>query len=352
MTPDIAETYGALLLGALFAAGLSGILLVQVVVYFKLYPDDPSGLKFWVLVSWLFDLLHTGFIWATLWGYFVKHFGVSDQIAFIPIEIPITVILTAISTFLVHCFFVHRIFLLSNRNQYITTPIFIMVFARLFFASVSSTEMIRLHTFNAFATRVGFTFTSGLALSSGADILITMSLFVLLRQSRSDTSRGLQEVIDSLILYTLEIGSLTAAVTIATMICWLYMNNNLIFLGLHFVIEKLYANSFLATLNSRHPLRQVPSGFTTSELPSSTNNQKRESGRLLLNQYRPRSGRNQLGSLDWEFFKTIDTEVGSSNQYMPPHSAPREASLRHVSTKVHRGTQHDWETITIGTDSN
>ncbi|KAF5313022.1 hypothetical protein D9619_002510 [Psilocybe cf. subviscida] len=67
----------------------------------------------------------------------------------------------------------------------------------------------------------------------------------------------LHELIDSLILYTFEIGSLTSVATVISMLCWTVLNNSLIFLGLHFVIGKLYANSLLATLNSRREFRRA-----------------------------------------------------------------------------------------------
>jgi len=55
-------------------------------------------------------------------------------------------------------------------------------------------------------------------------------------------------------LYTFENCALTTVITIATLICWLVMHHNLIFMGLHFIICKFYANSLLATLNQRKGL--------------------------------------------------------------------------------------------------
>ncbi|KAG1817830.1 hypothetical protein EV424DRAFT_1347822 [Suillus variegatus] len=43
--------------------------------------------------------------------------------------------------------------------------------------------------------------------------------------------------------------------TIATLICWKVMPQNLIFLGIHFIVAKLHANSLLATLNARKQIR-------------------------------------------------------------------------------------------------
>ncbi|EIM82993.1 uncharacterized protein STEHIDRAFT_160602 [Stereum hirsutum FP-91666 SS1] len=45
------------------------------------------------------------------------------------------------------------------------------------------------------------------------------------------------------------------AFTVLSMICWIVMPNNLIYFGFHLAISKLYANSLLATLNTRRTLR-------------------------------------------------------------------------------------------------
>ncbi|KAF9462229.1 hypothetical protein BDZ94DRAFT_1261822 [Collybia nuda] len=252
---DIPRTQGALLLGGLFSAGLSGIVAVQVVVYFKLYPLDVPIIKTLVVLIWLLDLVHTGFTWAAIWEYLIVYYGNAANSDIIPLSLSLTIVFTAILTFFVHCFFAHRIHLLSKKNWFLTCPIMLLAVCRLCSASATSAEMIRLQSFSIFKLQFRWLFSLGLALSSTVDIFVTLSLFALLQNSRSH-SLTLDHVIDSLILYAFEIGSLTCAGTIVSMICWLTMNDNLIFMGLHFVIGKFYANSILATLNTRHELRR------------------------------------------------------------------------------------------------
>ncbi|KAJ7747208.1 hypothetical protein B0H14DRAFT_2984926 [Mycena olivaceomarginata] len=75
-------------------------------------------------------------------------------------------------------------------------------------------------------------FTLGLAVSSTVDILISGLLVYLFRSNRTEAGR---------------IG------TVMSMICWLAIPN-LVFLGLYFVIAKLYANSLFITLNTRNSI--------------------------------------------------------------------------------------------------
>jgi len=121
-----------------------------------------------------------------------------------------------------------------------------------------------LKSFKEFAQQFRWVFTLGLALSSAADVLITITLCFKLRSNRTG-SISMDNVIDSLVLYTLETGSLTGAGTVLSMICWLTMPYNRLFLALHFIIAKLYASSLLATLNTRKQLsdsrmKTTPSG--------------------------------------------------------------------------------------------
>ncbi|TFK33585.1 hypothetical protein BDQ12DRAFT_406751 [Crucibulum laeve] len=252
---DIARTFGALLVGGIVAAVFSGIVTVQAFVYFKFYPRDLIAVKLLVFVVWFLDFGHTIFVSASIWDHLISHFGDAERIDFIPWSLALTIAFTAILTFLVHGFFVHRIYKLSNGNIYLVVPLGILVCARLAFACVTTVKMITLKSLQSFVTSFTWSFTIGLTLSAIIDVLITACLFFLLRQKQKQNT-SLNDILDSLILYAFENGSLTCAATVISLICWLAMPENLIFMGLHFVISKFYANSLLATLNTRKQLSQ------------------------------------------------------------------------------------------------
>jgi len=264
MRATVENTYGALLLGAFLACGLSGIVTVQSFLYIKLYPKDATRTKFIVGTVWFLDTLHTCLVMASIWNYLIPHFGDVPRVDFIPWTVAMSIAVTAILTIIVHCFLARRIYRLTKRDWRITAPILILAVLRLCAACVTTAEMIRLQSFRSFSRQFRWVFTLGLALSSAADVLITVTLCYKLRSSRTG-SLGIDNIIDSLVLYTLENGSFTCAGTVLSMICWLTMPRNRLFLALHFMIAKLYANSLLATLNTRKTLRDtqlktMPSG--------------------------------------------------------------------------------------------
>ncbi|KAL4070280.1 hypothetical protein J3A83DRAFT_3166444 [Scleroderma citrinum] len=252
---DVPATFGALLTGAFIATALSGVVTTQALLYVKLYPIDAASTKTIVAVIWTLDTGHTCLVLASIWIYFIQYYGEASKINDIPIPLATTIQLTAILTFIVHCFYARRIHKVSRRDWRITLPIVILAFCRLCSATLCTAEMIHSKTFSAFRANFRWLFTLGLALSCLVDILIAVFLTYTLRSNRR-ASTSLDHVINSVILYTLETGSLTGAATVVSMIFWLIMPYNLIFMALHFVISKLYANSLLATLNSRRIIQQ------------------------------------------------------------------------------------------------
>ncbi|KAJ3984231.1 hypothetical protein F5890DRAFT_70705 [Lentinula detonsa] len=217
-TVEIARTFGSLLIGALFASFLSGGVTIQTLVYYKLYPTDGSSIKTLVFAIWLLDTCHTGLIWGSQWEYFIGFYGMDEKIDYIPTTLALSIAITGILTVLVHAFFAHRIFLLSKRKWSLVVPVVIIAVLRLVSSTATTATMLHYRSFVQFRQHVRWLFTLGLALSSAVDVLITSSLFFLLRSSKREGG-SLDGVIDALILYTFETGSVTCAATIISMIC-------------------------------------------------------------------------------------------------------------------------------------
>ncbi|KIL59068.1 hypothetical protein M378DRAFT_15096 [Amanita muscaria Koide BX008] len=272
-----AKTYGPLLLGGLFASILTGVTTIQTVIYYRLYPQDKKSLKGLVFTVWVLDSIHTSFTWRGMWYYLIENFGDETKMKLIHMSIPATGLLTAIITIIVQGFYVDRIFRLSKHNYWISGPIFILSIARLVAAIAIVTEMFLVKTFPAFE-KFNWLLTFALSLSSGVDILITVAMCYLLRESRThaltfvsldNLSKSIitissfpriHNAIDQIVLYTLEVGTLTSLGAILAMICWTAIPNKLIFLGSLYPVGKLYANSVLAIMNARYQFRQPLAG--------------------------------------------------------------------------------------------
>ncbi|KAI0927054.1 hypothetical protein AcV5_007693 [Taiwanofungus camphoratus] len=69
-------------------------------------------------------------------------------------------------------------------------------------------------------------------------------------------------------LYAVNTGILTSAISLCTLILYDTMPENFIFMCFYFIVSKLYANSFLATLNTRKVLRGRGTDGEHSTMPT------------------------------------------------------------------------------------
>ncbi|EPQ59984.1 hypothetical protein GLOTRDRAFT_118447 [Gloeophyllum trabeum ATCC 11539] len=251
----VAQRLGPLLLGGLIALGLSGIVNMQAFIYLRTFKNDYGRIRAAVGLVWFLDLLHSALVCATDWTYLIVSWGDDSVLDRIPMACALTILTTAMVTFVVQCFFTRRVLVLSKNNWVVSFPMFGLAFLRLVSATATTALMIKSGTFSAFRESYQWVFTLGLVTSVVVDVLVTLSLCHYLQTSRTGFS-DMDQVIDTIMLYTINNGSLTCVSTIVSLICWLVMPTNLVYLGFHFAISKLYANSFLATLNTRDTLRE------------------------------------------------------------------------------------------------
>ncbi|EPS99431.1 hypothetical protein FOMPIDRAFT_1050706 [Fomitopsis schrenkii] len=247
------STLGPLLLGGLISLFLSGIVSMQTALYTSVYHTDTTWLRSMVYLIWLLDILHTTFVCISDWEYMIVHWSRDAVEDWIPWSVGGTVMLTALMTFIVQCFFAWRVHTVSRRQWWITLILASVATGRLIAALVSTAFMIRTESYRAFRRDVGWVFTLGLSLSALLDILVAGSLCYYLRKSRTAFS-SMDAVLNTLTFYTIQNGTMTFVTTFISLILWV-TTDNLIFLGLHFAITKLYANAFLSTLNARKTLR-------------------------------------------------------------------------------------------------
>jgi len=259
---DSVEFYGSILFGGAVALMLSGIVAVQCIIFFKLYPNEAGVKTAMVATVWTLDAAQSAFILASLFYYFIAHFGDTSIRNDIPWSIALTILVTAMQTCVVHLFYAQKIYRSSGKNWLLTGLIVCLASLRLLAAIIATAEMLHLGKWDAFSHPYPrLLFTSGLSLSATTDLIITISLCAYLRQIRKLSSSSVMKgVLDTLTLYTLENGLITCLTTIGSLTFWLVLPASGLSLSLHFVIGKLYPNSLLILLNTRKELREMHSG--------------------------------------------------------------------------------------------
>ncbi|KAL4073587.1 hypothetical protein J3A83DRAFT_2571065 [Scleroderma citrinum] len=277
-TADLSNTLGAEFIGGMISAILYGITTLQTYLYFMNYPDDGVAVKLFVMIIWILDTVHVSFMCHALYYYLVSNYGVAspwvDNVWSLYASITVNLCIAC----LVQTFFTVKIFYLCHRRLrwLVTIPIIVTILAHLGFGTVTVTFLFS-KTFSASSQLTLYSVTTGAA-NVVSDVLITIALCVLLRKYVSYVvcSRA-KRLINTLIIYTIDRCLLTSLVTIAEVVMSHVDSNTSWYVAIDFILSKLYANSLLASLNTRNYLRsresveQAVFNVNTIQFASSSN---------------------------------------------------------------------------------
>ncbi|KAI0706323.1 hypothetical protein C8Q76DRAFT_749192 [Earliella scabrosa] len=92
-----------------------------------------------------------------------------------------------------------------------------------------------------------------------ADILLTIVLIHVLRQNRTGVKRT-DSMLDVMIMYSMNTGLLTGVFNLLSLLFAFIRPADLIYIGIGIPGTKMYANTLLAALNSRHSLKAKCTG--------------------------------------------------------------------------------------------
>ncbi|KAI6021800.1 hypothetical protein PISMIDRAFT_678286 [Pisolithus microcarpus 441] len=235
-----------------------GITTLQTYVYYMHYSEDSLILKLLVAAVWVLDTVHVSFMIHALYYYLIATYGVPTSLEYIIWTLPGSDLMNVFIVFGVQCFFAHQIYCLCRPQVrwWVTAPIMVLVLAQLGFGAESDIMEIIHHDASIVPQILYYGVTPAVATIALAEIMITVSLCVLLydRGSSSPIART-KRLLNTLIIYAINRCLLTSVVVIVDLVTAVDINVDIWSMGLSFIVGKLYANSLLASLNSREHLR-------------------------------------------------------------------------------------------------
>jgi len=238
------------------AMALWGVTCVQAFTFFtRRSKKDSLLLKIGIALLWLLDTLQSG-----LDCHIVYHFLVTNYLNPIVISqtlwsIIVHVTTTSISDFLIRTMFAHRIYRLSRKNVPITTWIMLLSTIYLALGFVITAKAFKLTSFLELDKIQNWLYAS-FATGTASDMSVTLALIWLLMKSRTGFRRT-DALINTLMKYTVNTGVIVNIDSFIVMITYVVMPKNYIFVGFYLLQNKLYLNSYLATLNARDDLREM-----------------------------------------------------------------------------------------------
>ncbi|KAJ7257708.1 hypothetical protein C8J57DRAFT_1721051 [Mycena rebaudengoi] len=245
-------TLGPLIAGTFSAVGLSAIVGFQTFLYFHIYgTKDEMRVKLLVAGVWLLDAAHTVFVCLTTWDYAALHFGDKEHLEVINVWYPAHLLATLLATLTANLFYTWRIHKMSKANWYITVTILMLCASRTSCALILFYAELKYWRWAAVYEHFWVARTISFVSSAGADIVISAARYYYLRELKLGYVQT-REVVDAVVVFTLNDGLLTSVVAITILGCVVGTHGNFVWIGLFFNLAKLFANSILATLNLRN----------------------------------------------------------------------------------------------------
>lgn len=244
----VEEKLGMTLLGVVFSSMLYGITLSQTYTYFRRFPLDPLSIKLMVLIMSIMDTASAFLITHAGWFYLVQDESIDISSWSLNSELALSMVISG----LVEAFLVFRVWMLSEKRVPLTVVLVAMALLHFVSGEYSAALCFKLQNFSRFEA---LEVPSILRLASGAlcDTAIAISLCYFLNQKRTGFKRT-DKIIDHLIVYSINTGMLTSITSIVCLITYAVMPITWVYLALCFLLSKLYANTFLCSLNSRQIL--------------------------------------------------------------------------------------------------
>lgn len=335
---NLNNTLGALLVGLIVSTALFGLTSMQTWVYFNTYFNDPHILKLLVAVLWMLDCTHTILVSHASYHFLISNFGNYNAMAEGEWSIIVEVLVTTIMTLLVQIFLAFRLYRLSHGNWILLGCIFVLAMGHVALGITSTVRLFQIKFFSRIP-EISNILSSTLIVMAVNDALITVSLCYYLQKAQKAALQNGSKKHDAvrlLTIYTIETGGLISVVVIVNAIFALVMPRNWIFIGIEFILAKLYSNSLLTILNSRVSIRSKFGAMFSNERSPGQGSQQPMSVQFQTGDPHARSIEIHLNTI-----KTV--EISPSDPYDHSTSTPYGAPNTYNPAKSY-GASKEYDT--------
>ncbi|PBK59120.1 hypothetical protein ARMSODRAFT_1009864 [Armillaria solidipes] len=281
--PSVSETLGALYVGVTIAAVLYGVTNLQSVMYYRRYPSDWWVYRYSVGLLWVLDTVHVALSVYAVYFFLIHFFGdLNGALQYVSWSIKVNLFdcqsqesLMAPEWCTLVAFFSESLSRCVHPRPVCPPTMAAFVFSAVMIAiavaycvhsrTTFSQNCHLLHRTAIYLVYDSYT-TPNLASASSmktsvhvffstiavADLIIAIPMFYYLHKSRAIILvPSTATVLLCLMRLVVMSGLATSACSLLTLISYIAWRKSLAFLGINFVLSKLYINSLLAMLNSR-----------------------------------------------------------------------------------------------------
>ncbi|KAI1783612.1 hypothetical protein LXA43DRAFT_1102374 [Ganoderma leucocontextum] len=264
--PALDNTYGAIMLGTFGGLMTYGLTMHQGYRYMHLpyYKQDATYIKAMVALVLLIETVHSVLSMHACYYYFATNYFHPEILFHGSWSINLLPMSTGVVIAVSQSFFARRLFKINPRYAPIVGFVVLLLLGELA-ATVEAFIQPDLLHYQKFSWMI----STALGMVIAADGILTVLLTIVLHRSRTGF-KSTDSMINVLIMYTINTGLLTGTISTISffMVCHAFQSTLEIFTelvlqavfypdtliddGLNLFAAKLYANSLLAVLNSRH----------------------------------------------------------------------------------------------------
>ncbi|KAF8896460.1 hypothetical protein BD779DRAFT_587408 [Infundibulicybe gibba] len=243
-------TYGALLVGLIFATFLQGVLTTQLHAYFERYPKDPRYVKLLVIAVWITDTIHLVLISLAVYYFLVSIWGDTDtsRRSILPFNLHLTFV--GLSTVMCQGFFLHRIWIFSHYCLLVVVPLALGCCTNLIWHLYVSFRLVMNPpaplSFHSYPPRIVALFS----ISAAVDIAIAFFLWFYLRRG-TGILEGRNSLVSHVIHNIIATSMATSFLAVACLTAYLSAPRTFVYMAMHFSLGRMYTTALMANLNSR-----------------------------------------------------------------------------------------------------
>ncbi|KAF7295490.1 hypothetical protein MIND_01088900 [Mycena indigotica] len=261
---------GSLQIGFLASGFLFGALTVQVLIYNrKFVPTDSWPLRTLVFGIYVLELGQLGCVSHALYSITITRSGDITAMLSPPRTVGVSFLLGSAVGPLVEAFYVSRLLRFSGKLS-VALVGWGLAFARWCGWVFIAVHVIITPSLSRFIDTFGWLLAMLLGMSAVIDLAISawIAYFLAQRRSRAKTSTkfvssssavsrlnlnsaSARQLLDRVILWTLQTGVITSLSFLVTLVCYLVLGEYLIWMAVLAILTKVSSNSFLASLNAR-----------------------------------------------------------------------------------------------------
>ncbi|CAK5263788.1 unnamed protein product [Mycena citricolor] len=189
-----------------------------------------------------------------LYSLTVTFYGQPQHIESPPHSLQMTILFSAPIYFIVQIFFANRIRALTGRWPITVICWFLTLLRAVCTLAILAVTLRPGATITQLEGQFQWLLTVALSLGVAVDVIIAAALCHCLYGLRGKSGAVTKKMVDTMIVWTLEAGTLTGGTSVATIVIFA-IRHDLAWFSFYLVLAKLFSNSMLASLNGRQHFR-------------------------------------------------------------------------------------------------